>query len=142
MTSLPFENLPFWGLIPFFLSMEYFDIEIEYCDERDELLLMGLFCCSGEEAHAVDGVRAESSLEAEMVMIRRALDGKIPNTKEAKDTFLHEFSKLRTRQVELLNTLTIAKNSLQQVNMPFNCLFITKHVILHVVVAVGYSMKL
>ncbi|XP_071110190.1 ski oncogene-like isoform X1 [Haliotis cracherodii] len=68
----------------------------------------------GEEAHAVDGVRAESSLEAEMVMIRRALDGKIPNTKEAKDTFLHEFSKLRTRQVELLNTLTIAKNSLQQ----------------------------
>ncbi|XP_046579713.1 ski oncogene-like isoform X2 [Haliotis rubra] len=68
----------------------------------------------GEEAHTVDGVRAETSLEAEMVMIRRALDGKIPNTKEAKDTFMHEFSKLRTRQEELLNTLTIAKNSLQQ----------------------------
>ncbi|XP_041378123.1 ski oncogene-like isoform X2 [Gigantopelta aegis] len=69
---------------------------------------------SDEEARFAESPFPESSLELELLMIRRALDGKVPNTKEAKDGFLHEFSKQRTRQEELLNSLIQTRIALKQ----------------------------
>ncbi|ESO91232.1 hypothetical protein LOTGIDRAFT_153663 [Lottia gigantea] len=67
---------------------------------------------AGDEVTFPDIPEVDSTLEAEIEMIRRVLDGKIPNTKEAKDNFLHEYSKLRVPHEEILNTVNHAKKSL------------------------------
>ena len=48
-------------------------------------------------------------------MIRKALDGRVAPTKEAKDSFIREFSRLRIKHEELLNTTLQAKRTLKQV---------------------------
>lgn len=58
----------------------------------------------------------ESTLEQELALIHRALDGKVPNTKEGRDGFLHEYSKLRARQEELVHCLCREKDGLKRVS--------------------------
>lgn len=48
-------------------------------------------------------------------MVHRVLDGKIPNTKESRDSFLHEYSKMRARQEEQLHSLYREKQVLKRV---------------------------
>ncbi|PVD35598.1 hypothetical protein C0Q70_02561 [Pomacea canaliculata] len=56
----------------------------------------------------------ESTLEQELSMVHRVLDGKIPNTKESRDSFLHEYSKMRARQEEQLHSLYREKQVLKR----------------------------
>ena len=53
-------------------------------------------------------------------MIRQALDGKIGDSKEEKDRFLHEFCKLRAKHQELLNRNIQARRNLKQVGIGWN----------------------
>ena len=59
----------------------------------------------------------QRALEIELEMIRQALDGKIGDSKEEKDRFLHEFCKLRAKHQELLNRNIQARRNLKQVGV-------------------------
>ena len=56
-----------------------------------------------------------STLEKELELIHKALDGKVGSSKEEKDAFLREFSKLRITSQEQLNTAQQEKRRLKQV---------------------------
>ncbi|XP_070206595.1 ski oncogene-like, partial [Littorina saxatilis] len=76
---------------------------------------------SREEPRFSDSPVFESTLEQELAMIHRALDGKVPHTKEGRDGFLHQYSKLRARQEELVHCLCRDKNMLKrEVNLVQN----------------------
>nr|KAG5704359.1 hypothetical protein BaRGS_031065 [Batillaria attramentaria] len=67
-----------------------------------------------EEPRFSDSPVFESTLEQELSMIHRALDGKVPNTKEARDAFLHDYSKLRARQEEIMQAMYRGKDVLKR----------------------------
>lgn len=67
-----------------------------------------------EEPRFSDSPVFESTLEQELAMIHRALDGKVPNTKESRGAFLHDYSKLRARQEEIMQALYRGKDVLKR----------------------------
>lgn len=69
---------------------------------------------SQEEPRFSDSPVFESTLEQELSMIHQALDGKVPNTKEGRDAFLHDYSKLRARQEELVHCVCREKRILKR----------------------------
>lgn len=69
---------------------------------------------SGEEPRFSDSPVFESSLEQELALIHQALDGRVANTKEARDAFLHQYSKLRARQEEMVHSLCREKHGLKK----------------------------
>lgn len=70
------------------------------------------FFFAGEESKSNEVC---STLEKELELIHKALDGKIGSSKEEKDGFLREFSKLRVTSQEQLNTAQQDKRRLKQV---------------------------
>lgn len=71
-----------------------------------------MFLYIGEESKSHEVC---STLEKEIELIHKALDGKAGSSKEEKDAFLHEFSKLRVTSQEQLNTAQQEKRRLKQV---------------------------
>lgn len=70
------------------------------------------FFFAGEESKSNEVC---STLEKELELIHKALDGKVGSSKEEKDGFLREFSKLRVTSQEQLNTAQQDKRRLKQV---------------------------
>lgn len=74
---------------------------------------------SDDSSQTSDGEESKSNevcstLERELELIHKALDGKIGSSKEEKDGFLREFSKLRVTSQEHLNTAQQDKRRLKQ----------------------------
>ncbi|XP_048768231.2 ski oncogene-like isoform X2 [Ostrea edulis] len=74
---------------------------------------------SDDSSQTSDGEESKShevcsTLEKEIELIHKALDGKAGSSKEEKDAFLHEFSKLRVTSQEQLNTAQQEKRRLKQ----------------------------
>ncbi|KAL3862214.1 hypothetical protein ACJMK2_008200 [Sinanodonta woodiana] len=59
-------------------------------------------------------IMRSSAIEEELGMIRRALDGKVGSSKELKDKFLQEFSRIRLRHDEQLSEKIREKHRLKQ----------------------------
>ncbi|XP_062566332.1 ski oncogene-like [Saccostrea cucullata] len=74
---------------------------------------------SDDSSQTSDGEESKSqetfcTLEKEIELIHKALDGKVGSSKEEKDAFLHEFSRLRVTSQEQLNTAQQEKRRLKQ----------------------------